>query len=414
MSSPVKSACQTAIFLLLLISFPAPGIAQQATTPPSPQWVATFEASPATYLNIPPPPGIPEPPGPVTGTLRYRFGISMGGSQIVVRLSNELGDKPLKIAGASISIAGDEMNAVPGTMRRLTFNGKESIEIPAGEPVLSDPVQLQVASMSDLLGSVYVTDPVALLPIGASTLLADGNQLMSETFTNARKVAMRPIMTTVLVVPERPTRVVVALGDSITDGVRNKPSEPHGWVVTLAGRMNAEKKADGLAVVSAGISGNQVLRSMMGPSALARLDRDVLSVPGLGHVLLLEGINDIGISGVTPLGTRPPLALDDLIAAYQQIARRAHARGVKILIGTLLPAEGSFYFSDDKEKLRQSVNAWIRTSKAFDGVIDFEAVMRDPPHPSHMKAEFDSGDHLHPSAAGYKAMGEAINLSLFR
>lgn len=380
----------------------------------SPQWVATFEASPASFANIPLPPGVPPPPGPVTGTLRYRFGISAGGSRIVVRLSNELGDKPLNIAGASIAIAGGEMNAVARTMRTLKFNGKDSIDIPAGMPILSDPVDLPVTSMSDLIGSIHVTEPIELLPMGASMLLVDGNALTSDTFQGARKVALRPIMTSVLVIPERPARVVVALGDSITDGVRDKPSEPHGWVAVLSGRMATEKNAHGMAAVSAGISGNQVLRDLMGPAALSRLDRDVLSVPGLSDVVLLEGINDIGLSGVTPFGTTPPLATADLIAGYKQIAMRAHMQGVKIFIGTLTPFEGAFYFSEDKSKERETVNAWIRASKDFDGVIDFDAVVRDPAHPSRLNAQFDSGDHLHPSAAGYKAMGDAIDLSLFR
>jgi lysophospholipase L1-like esterase len=280
---------------------------------------------------------------------------------------------------------------------------------------MSDPVQLQVASMSDLLGSVFTAEPVGLFPMGgASMLLTDGDTLLSEKLAGARKVTSRPVMTSVLVIPERPTQVVVALGDSITDGVRDKPSEAHGWVATLAGRMNADPKSSGVAVVSAGISGNQILKSMMGPAALSRVDRDVFSVPGLSHVVLLEGINDIGFSGKTPFSVAPALPLEDLLAGYKQIAMRAHARGVKILIGTLLPAEGAFYFSDDKEKLRQSINAWIRTSKDFDGVIDFEAVIRDPAHPTRMKGEYDSGDHLHPNAAGYKAMGDAIDLSLFR
>ncbi len=381
---------------------------------PSPQWVATFEASPASY-DLPIPKDAMGFTGPVTGTLRYRFGISVGGSRIVVSLSNELGNKPLKIAGASIAVAGDEMNAAPGTIRRLTFNGKESIEIPPGAPILSDPVEIEVASMSDLLCSVFVKEPIGLSPMGgASMVLTDGDTLLSEKLAEARKVTSRPVVTSVLVTPAQPTRVVVALGDSITDGVREKPSEPHGWVATLAARMNAEQKSSGMAAVSAGISGNQILKSMMGPAALSRVDRDVFSIPGLGYVVLLEGINDIGFSGKTPFGAGASLPLEDLLTGYKQIAVRAHTRGVKIFVGTLLPAEGAFYFSDDKEKLRHAVNAWIRTSKDFDGVIDFDAVIRDPAHPTRMKAGFDSGDHLHPNSAGYRVMGEAINLSMFR
>ena len=380
---------------------------------PAPAWIETFEQSPANYVL---PPGIPVPPSTqATGTLRYRFGISVGGSQLVVRLSNEVGDKPLKVAGASIGIAADEMNAVPGTIRRLTFNRKESIEIPAGAPLLSDPVSLRVASMSDLLCSIYVSENVEVLPMGgASMFLAEGNALLSEKLASARKAHGHPLVTSVLVLPDRPTHVVVALGDSITDPGRTNPTERHGWVATLAARMNADSQSAGITAVSAGISGNRILATMMGQAALARVDRDVFSTPGLSHVILLEGINDIGMSGKTPFGENPPPSFDDLIAGYRQLAMRAHMSGVKIFIGTLLPALGAFYFSDEKEKLRQAVNAWIRTSKDFDGVIDFEAVMRDPAHPDHLKPEFDSGDHLHPNETGYKAMGDAIDLSLFK
>jgi lysophospholipase L1-like esterase len=382
---------------------------------PSPAWVATFEESPATY-TFPTPAGIPTPSNPpVTGTLRYRFGIGIGGSQIVVRLSNELGQKPLKIAGASVALATDGMNAAPGTMHRLTFNGKESVEIPPGAPILSDPVQFRVPSVSDLIGSIFVTDPLELLPMGGASMeLSDGDKVLSESLVDARTVTSRPIMTSVLVMPEKSIHVVVALGDSLSDPVRGVPTERHGWVATLAARMNADKKSSGITAISAGISGNRILGSMLGPAALFRADRDVFSVPGLSYVVLLEGINDIGFSGKTPFSTTPLLPFDDLIAGYKQLAMRAHTRGVKIFIGTLLSFEGAFYFADDKEKLRQQVNAWIRSSKDFDGVIDFEAAVADPTHPTRIRAEFDSGDHLHPNASGYKAMGDSIDLSLFR
>ncbi len=393
-----------------------PVFAQQPAAP----WVETFQVSPATY-SLAVPKNLPKEleflsrTGPVTGTLRYRFGISIGGSRLEVKLSNELGDKPLKIDGASIGIAASEMNAVPGSIRRLTFDGKESVVIPPGAPVLSDPIDLEVTGASDLVGSVFVKDPVGLSPMGgASMLLADGDAVLSEKLANARHVVSRPMMTSLLVIPPRTTHLAVAFGDSISDGARDQPSVAHGWVATLAGRMASDGKSPALAVVSAGIGGNRILRSGLGPAALARADRDVFSAPGLHDVILLEGINDIGFSGASLMGAEPALDLQELIAGYRQIAMRAHARGVRIYIGTLTPFQGAFYFTDEKETLRQSVNAWIRSSKDFDGVIDFEAVLRDPAQPGHMKSEFDSGDHLHPSAAGYKAMGDSIDLSLFR
>ena len=387
--------------------------AQRATFPAA--WVSTFEVSPATYGNF----GIRAgaiPAAPVIGTLRYRFGVSVGGSQIMVRLSNELGDRPLRIAGASIGIASTDMNAVPGSLRRLTFSGKESVEIPAGAPMLSDPIHLELPSMAELIGSLYFAEPVTLLPPGgAAMMFTQGDAVMSEVITEARAVTSRPIMTSVLVAPARPTRAIVAMGDSITDGVRDKPAEPHGWVATLADRLNRTKNIPAFSAVSAGISGNQIMRTMLGPAGLTRMDRDVLSIPGVSHVILLEGINDIGFSGMTRGGvTTPLLQFDDLVAAYRQIITRSHSHGLKIYAGTLLPAEKSFYFSDTKEELRQRVNTWLRNSKEFDGVVDFDTLMRDPERPSRLNPKYDSGDHLHPNALGYKAMGDSIDLSMFR
>lgn len=392
--------------------------AQNALT----SWVETFQVSPATNrISIPKTKDTRKElewltvGGPVHGTFRYRFGVSIGGSRIQVRLSNELGDKPLKIDSASIALAAEEMDAVPGSMRRLTFGGKDSITLAPGAPALSDPVDLEINSLSELIASVYVTDDIALYPFGeAAMLLSEGNDVLSEKFPSTRRVVSRPLITAVLVQPKHPARVIVALGDSITDAVRDKPAIPRGWVEVLARRLSTQARREPLAVVSAGISGNRVLLPGMGPAALARLDRDVLLTPGLSKVILLEGLNDIGFSGKTVIGTEPDLDIIQLEAGYQQIVSRSHARGIKVIGGTLTPFRGAFYFSEDKERMREAVNAWIRSSNTFDGVIDFEAVVRDPVSPDRIKAEFDSGDHLHPNQAGYKAMGEAIDLALLK
>jgi lysophospholipase L1-like esterase len=388
----------------------------------SPSWVETFQVSPATYsVSVPKTKDTPKESewltevGPVHGTFRYRFGVSIGGSRIQVRLSNELGDKPLKIDGASIALASDEMDAVPGSIRRLTFGGKDSITLAPGAPALSDPVDLRVSSLSELITSVYVANEIALAPFGgAAMLLSEGNDVLSERFPSTHRVVSRPLLTAVLVQPEHPGRVIVALGDSITDAVRDQPAMPRGWVEVLASRLSVQESKEPLAVVSAGISGNRVLLPAMGPAALARLDRDVLFTPGLSKIILLEGLNDIGFSGKTVMGTEPDLDVAELEVGYRQIVSRAHARGIKVIGGTLTPFRGAFYFSEDKELMRKAVNAWIRTSNTFDGVIDFEAIVRDPASPDRIKAEFDSGDHLHPNQTGYKAMGEAIDLTLLK
>jgi lysophospholipase L1-like esterase len=308
------------------------------------------------------------------------------------------------------------MDAVPGSIKRLTFSGKSGIVVPAGAPVYSDPTNLSVHSGSDLIVSVSVKNPVALSPFGGATMmLVDGDAVLEEKLSNPRKVVGRPIATSVLVASERPINLIVALGDSISDGVRDKPSAPHGWVSAIAAQLASDQKYKTTAIVTAGIGGNRVLRSGWGPSALARADRDIFSLPGVHSVILLEGINDIGFSESSKTGT-DGLELDakDLIAGYQQLATRAHAHGLKILIGTLIPFQGSWYYDADKEQLREAVNAWIRTSKEFDGVIDFDQALRDPEQPKQLNSAFDSGDHLHPNEVGYKAMADAIDLSKIR
>lgn len=385
------------------------------------RWVETFEASPAKY-TIPLPKVLPKKyaflarTGPVTGTLRYRFGISMGGTELRVRFSNEVGTVPLKVAAASVGLArGSDMDSDSGSMRQLTFGGSNSIVIPVGAPALSDPVTLPVKADSDLVVSILVRDAVGLEPFGGATeLVAAGDRVMSVMFPATERVVSRPLVTAVLVKAASPARVIVALGDSITDGVRSSSSVPHGWVADLARRLNASKDTRSIAVVSAGIGGNRLLADGLGSGALARADRDVFSVPGLKYVILLEGINDIGLSGVTQLGSQPPVDAHDLIGAYKQIASRSHARGVKIFAGTLMPFQGASYYTKDKEAVREAVNRWIRGSTSFDGVIDFAEAMRDRAMPKRLAPKFDSGDHLHPSSAGYAAMAEAIDLALFK
>lgn len=383
-------------------------------------WIQAYEMSPAAYAPIAPPPGMPKEfekmfdQTPVRGTLRSRLAVFAAGNRLRVRISNEEGRTPLVVGGASIARAAGEMDAVPGTMRQLTFGGKPTVTIAPGAPVLSDSVDLPVKAMDELVASVFVDENMPAKPRGGVTLFKSaGNDVLATTLPAAQPQSYRPLVSGVLVEAERPTKVIVAFGDSITDGGRASPSEPHGWADRLARRLVARKGSADYAVVTAGIGGNKVLMDGWGASALARADRDVFSVPGVTHVIFLEGINDIGAAGKTIMGDQPELDVDALIAAFEQIAVRAHARGLKIYVGTLTPMAGSFYGNDAKEKQRLAVNAWIRSSQVFDGVVDFDAAVRNPASPDQLKAEYDSGDHLHPGPAGYAAMGDAIDLKLF-
>jgi lysophospholipase L1-like esterase len=204
--------------------------------------------------------------------------------------------------------------------------------------------------------------------------------------------------------------LIVAFGDSITDGARSTPDTNHSWPALLAARLAAQKATANIAVGNMGIGGNRVLRDVAGASALARFDRDVLSQPGVKWVMVLEGINDIGRGATTPAEM---VTADDLIAGYKQIIERAHTHGIKAIGCTLTPFEGANYSREEGEAVREALNTWIRTSGAYDAVVDFEAATRDPNNPKRFRADLDPGDHLHPNDAGYQAMADAVDLSLF-
>jgi lysophospholipase L1-like esterase len=281
--------------------------------------------------------------------------------------------------------------------------------------VLSDPVDMRVVAGEALVVSADLASPLMNdIRGGEGFAVATGHQAMQYTLTNASETAGRPLASAVEVLATSAARVIITFGDSITDGNRADLSVPAGWPAELARRLRAQRSHAGYAVVNAGIGGNRLLAAGWGQAGLARLDRDVLRMEGVSHLILLEGINDIGMSGVGVFGNNPELAAEDLIFGYRQVIVRARARGVKVFIGTLTPTGGSFsHSSPTKDAIRSAVNHWIRTSREPDGVIDFDAVTRDPAAPERLRPEYDSGDHLHPNDAGYRVMGQGIDLRLF-
>jgi lysophospholipase L1-like esterase len=288
---------------------------------------------------------------------------------------------------------------------------------------LSDPVDLPVADSADVLVSYWLKTPVPIsgpLPGGRPSpdhAMADGDATATTTFPTKRPSATRPLVSAIDVRVTAPRKVVVALGDSITDGDADASGE-RGWPGALSRRLAPR----GVSVVNAGVAGNRLLSPTdhQQRAALARLDSDVLLAPGITHIVVLEGINDIQLANSPGA---PPAAIifdqtqfasgEALIDAYRQIISRAHARGVKVLGGTIIPFGHAPAFTPEREAVRRRVNAWIRTSGAFDGVIDFEAIVRDPAEPTRIKPELDSGDHLHPNSAGYRAMGEGVDPKVF-
>jgi lysophospholipase L1-like esterase len=408
----VKRSTLAAIALTLV------ACAASATAAPQ-YWTQSFALSPATFKlpdNLPKEiqDRIPKAFN-IKGTLRYRFAVSVGGRALRVQITNPFADRSLRIGAASVGLAAADFAAVPASLHRLSFGGQPGVTIPAGAPVLSDPVDLKVADLAELVVSLYLPQEVPGDPGGGAGLQhTDADAVMVAAPDDAKAITGRPFVSGVLVARPRATGVIVAFGDSITDGVRSQAAAPRGWVSALARRIASARGGLKRGVVTAGINGNRILSGGMGAAALARADSDVFAVPGLTHLIVLEGINDIGMSGDSPFAKgQPVVSPEALIAGLSQLAARAHARGVKIYAGTILPFGGAFYFAADKEQIRLAVNAWLRQSKEFDGIIDFDRAMRDVARPDALNPAYDSGDHLHPGDAGYQAMADAVPLDLF-
>jgi lysophospholipase L1-like esterase len=385
------------------------------------QWVATWAASPQTAI-----PGTPDATGFDNQTIRNIVFSSVSGNVVRVRFTNAFGDPTsptmLQIGAASIAVAGTGA-ATTGPSVPLTFGGQTSVEIPAGGEALSDPVRLHVPSLHNLAVSVYLpraTGTATEHSLGLQdTFVASGNHA-ADSGAAAYSTLDQSwyFIDSVDVIAQPQVRgTLVAFGDSITDGFHSTPNANARWPNDLARRLDS--RYDTLAVADEGISGDRVLTSDLccGENALARFDRDVVDRAGVKEVILLMGINDIGFSGTPPNPVTNPLpdvSPAQIIAGYQQIIAQAHAAGLKIFGATLTPFQGvaGGYYSLAGEVKREAINQWIRTSGAFDGVIDFDAVVRDPANPLQINPAYDSGDHLHPNDAGYQAMANSISLRM--
>lgn len=349
-------------------------------------------------------------------TVRNIVWPSTSGDQVRVRFSNAFGTAPLTIGAASLAAQKSGAAIVGSTKQVLTFGGKRTVTIPPGAQAVSDWADYTVVQQRNLAVSVYV--PSLTGPATFHPLAVQDNFLGSGDVTRANAATAYP--TTIScwlfvngldVHPSAQVKgSVIAFGDSITDGYASSTNANDRWPNFLARRFDA-KSGKRLSVVDEAISGNRVLSDAgtFGVSALARLDRDVLSQPGATDVVMIEGINDIGNSDV---GTGPHVTAADLEAGYRQIIDQVHAAGLKIYGGTLTPFKGAGYWSQEGERTREKVNTWILTSGAFDGVVDFAAATANPDNPKVFAPQYDSGDHLHPNDAGYQAMANAINLKM--
>lgn len=403
--------------LSLILATWLPGVRADADAAP---WISSWSASPQAVWD----PGFlfPSrvPPGLHGQTVRQALRLSAGGQRIRLLFSNVYGRQAITVGKASVGLSADGDAIAAASLRPVTFGGRASASILPGASLLSDALPLPVPNLASITVSVYLPQRTALTTFHwdsrQTTWIAAGDATHAprlECASVQAETTARVLLAAVQVQGAKATQAVAVMGDSITDGAAASLDANHRWPDFLAERLAPR----GVAVVNAGISGARLLSDGMGVNALARLERDVLAQPGVKCVIVMLGINDIAWPGTAfaPQASRP--TLDALEAGYRQLVVQAHARGVRVIGATLTPFEGALqgtplsnYYSVEKDALRQQLNQRIRQSAIFDGVIDFDAVLRDSSHPARLASRFDSGDHLHPGDAGNRAMAEAVDL----
>ena len=424
----LKQSFRVTVLLFAVAEFAVPLLSHAQAAP---QWVGTWATS---TMVVDPGPNLRAFSG---ATLREIVHISAGGAQIRVRFTNAYGTDPLTISDAHVALsAGNAVGTAPGsapggaasssagnaaiqtgTDHAITFGGATSVNIPPGAELFSDPVALAVQPLSDLAISFYLPSQVMRAETYHSfacqdNFIATGDVPTAPDLPDATKIFSWYFLDGVDVQAVEGSRAIVTLGDSITDGALSTHNANVRWPDLLAARLNADPNLKNVSVLNEGIGGNRVLNETTGPSAISRIDRDVLSQSGVRYVVVLESINDIGrLSHIT--NPYDDVTAQQLEMGLKQIADAAHEHGIKAIGATLTPYGGAGYSSDKGEQVREAVNDWIRNSGTFDGVVDFERFTRDPQNPTRFDPVNDSGDHLHPGDAGYKAMGGGIDLSLF-
>jgi lysophospholipase L1-like esterase len=368
------------------------------------------------------------PDAPLSGlygqTVREIARLSIGGKGVVIRLSNEHGIAPIRLDAVELARAGEGGRLEPLTSQPVTFGGSRSAVIHPGAPLLSDPIDIEVSALTRLAVSYF---SAGFVPVETHHFEAQQTAYISTpgNFTAAGEMIIQSTTTShyllsgLYVRASASARAIVCFGDSITDGYGSSIDADRRWPDVLAERLVSAKGMSNVAVLNQGIGGNRLIHSRRGARALERFDRDVLSLNGASHLIVLEGINDIVWPNTVLAGPHEEVTAAEIIAAFQQLLARARMSGLKVLLATIMPFEGTLpefphgrYYTTEKERIRQTVNRYIREESGADAVVDFDALVRDPSRPTRLRAEFDCGDHIHPNDAGYRAMAGVIDLKL--
>ncbi len=382
-------------------------------------WVGSWAAS----QQVPEPNNALDPDDLHDATLRQIVHLSVGGNTLRVHLSNAFGTMPLHLTSVHIArpVSPSEAKIDSATDKALTFSGRDDVIIPAGSEYISDPIVYPVAALSDLAITFHLDAPPEREtghPGSRSTsYLVHGDMVAASDLQNVKTMDHWYWISGIDVNAVKDSASIVVLGDSITDGHGATTNGNNRWTDVLATKLQTDHKTRALAVLNHGIGGNHLLTEGLGPNALARFDRDVLAQAGVRFLIVLEGVNDLGKlsrEGDVPRTDHDAL-VQQMIGAYQQIIARAHTHGIEVFGATILPYVGSEYYhpAPANEADRLAVNQWIRAPGHFDAVIDFDKIIADPANPDRMLPAYDSGDHLHPSPAGYHAMGDAVSVVLF-
>jgi len=399
------------------------GLSLLSAVPARADWITSWTAAP---LPPNPGPGAFATPSWTNRTIRQTLRLSAGGTALRVRLTNAFGAAPLKVGAARIALLDDSGKEIPGSAHILRFGGAGGVTIPRGAPMVSDAVNLKLPALARVSLDLYFPEATGLCTChqaGLDTVLVSPEgDFTGKEFAPEAKIQSRPFIAGVEVDAAKGAATVAVLGDSISDGIGSTSGANRRWPDFLAARL-AARKGTVWGVANQGISGNRVLNDGAGEAAVTRLDRDILAMPGVKAMIVFEGVNDLGVgfgpqrpapAGASARPAPPSITAKDVINGYRQIITRAHARAIKIYGATIAPYKGAGYWSDRGEAARQEINRFIRTSKEFDAVLDFDAVIRDPHDPESMRADYHSGDHLHGNDAGYKATAASIDLKLFR